>query len=194
MHRLWSKLSNVYWATTLFCVVGAFGMTLLLTPTDPGVGPMGKIAYLHVPVAINTLLACVLVFVGNVGYVWKRSGGTNWDDFAAAAAETGVLLCTLALASGSVWAHQAWGQWWVWSPLLTFSAALWALYAAYLVVRSVVPSNRREMACALYGLIAFLDVPLIYLSLKLLPDKHSSGLRSTPLMFLALLVCWSRQS
>jgi heme exporter protein C len=89
-----------------------------------------------------------------------------------------------------VWARVAWGAWWTWSPRLTFSLVLWLLYVAYLVVRpSIEPAGRRAVVSAVFGIVAFLDVPLVYLSVKLLPDIHPSSIALAPEMRRTLLVC-----
>jgi len=65
---------------------------------------------------------------------------------------------------------------------------LWLLYAVYLIVRSSVESpQRRAIVCAVYGLTAFLDVPIVYLSSKLLPDVHPSSIQLITPMKLTLL-------
>jgi heme exporter protein C len=72
-----------------------------------------------------------------------------------------------------VWGHSAWGQWWTWSPRLTFSLVLWLLYVVYLTVRASIESpQRRAVVGAVYGIVAFLDVPLVWLSTRLMPDIH----------------------
>jgi heme exporter protein C len=92
------------------------------------------------------------------------------------------------LATGMIWGHSAWGAWWTWSPRLTFSLMLWLLYAVYLIVRSSIESpQRRAIVCAVYGLTAFLDVPIVYLSSKLLPDVHPSSIQLITPMKLTLL-------
>ncbi len=159
----------------------AVGLMLFYAPVEPLTGPVQKISYLHVPVAINTFVACVVVFAANIAYIWQRS--EVWDDLAAAAAEVGVVFCTVVLLTGMIWAHETWQQWWVWSPLLTFSLGLWILYVVYMLLHGHRGgSGRREMVCAVYGVIAFLDVPLIYLSVKLLPDRHPSEVHLTSAM------------
>jgi heme exporter protein C len=46
---------------------------------------------------------------------------------------------------------------------------LWLLYVVYLVVRASIESTqRRAVASAVFGIVAFLDVPLVYLSSRLL--------------------------
>ena len=54
-----------------------------------------------------------------VTYLARRN--LPWDHGYQAAAELGWLSCGLTLATGSLWAHEAWGTWWVWDPRLTTS-------------------------------------------------------------------------
>jgi heme exporter protein C len=66
---------------------------------------------------------------------------------------------------------------------------LWSLYAGYLLLRNRIDSpQRRAIVSAVYGIVAFLDVPLLYLSAKLLPDVHPTGLGLTPAMYPTLWV------
>ncbi len=137
-------------------------------------GLVQKIFYLHLPVAINTFLACAVVFVASVGYLWHRR--QVWDDLAVAAAKVAVLLCSVVLLTGMIWARSAWGRWWTWSPRLTFSLMLWLLYVVYLVIRPSIESRqRRALVSAVYGMVAFLDVPLVYLSVRLMEDIHPTS-------------------
>ena len=50
---------------------------------------------------------------------------------------------------------------------------LWLLYVVYLMVRASIESpQRRAVIAAVYGIVAFLDVPLVWLSTRLMPDIH----------------------
>ena len=150
-------------------------------------GVVQKIFYLHLPVAINTFAACAVVFVASVGYLWRRQ--LWWDDLASAAGKVAVLGATLVLATGMIWGHVAWGAWWTWSPRLTFSLVLWLLYAVYLITRgSIESSQRRALVGAVYGVLAFLDVPLVYLSARLLPDIHPRAIELAGPMKVTLAV------
>jgi heme exporter protein C len=76
-----------------------------------------------------------------------------------------------------IWGHSAWGQWWTWSPRLTFSLVLWLLYVVYVMIRASIESpQRRALISAVYGTIAFLDVPLVWLSVRLMPDIHPTSI------------------
>lgn len=152
--------------------------------------PGNSIVFVHVPVAANSLLAALVVFVASVGYLgWRQLW---WDRLARAAAFVTVLNASILLISGSIWAKSSWGVWWLWSPRLTFSLLLWLLYALYLLLRTVIRGQERCRAvCATYGTIAFLDVPLVYLSVNLIPDVHpqssSFGPGTTALMWVSML-------
>ena len=177
---------SAYWGVT--SVVVALGLVMAaLAPVDPEMGPIQKLIYMHLPVAVNTFLASLVVFIASVGYLGGRR--PSWDHLAHAAAVVTVLNGTVLLITGMFWAKAAWGLWWVWSPRLTFSLILWLLYASYLVLRSRVNGEpKRAMVSAVYGVVAFLDVPLLYLSVKLMPDVHPTRSGLTPEMYPTLWV------
>src|SRR5262249_42279994 len=141
--------------------------------------------YLHLPVAICTFLACLVCFIASIGYLVQRK--TWWDDLAWAAGRVAVQLCAVVLITGMIWGKSAWGRWWTWSPRLTFSLVLLLLYVVYLMIRMSVESGaRRATIGAVYGIIAFLDVPLVYLSVRLMPDIHPTSISLAPEMKLTL--------
>jgi heme exporter protein C len=176
------SLYALYWLVAAATFAGALYMIFAWTPyaADRDGEPIvfQKILYFHMPVAINTFLACMVCCVGGVGYLLQRQ--TWWDDLASAAAKVAVIYCTGVLLTGMLWAHGAWNLWWTWSPRLTFSFMLWLLYVVYLLVRmSIEGAQRRAVVSAVYGLVAFLDVPLVYLSARLLPDLHPGDIGLT---------------
>lgn len=44
----------------------------------------------------------------------------------------GMLLLTVVIFSGAIWAEQAWGKWWSWDPKETWALITWLFYAVYL--------------------------------------------------------------
>jgi len=177
----------VYWLLTLGLFVACLAMLRLYTPVEATMGPIQKIFYLHLPVAINAFVAAFVVCIASIGYLWQRSPA--WDDLAAAAGKVTALLCAVVLITGSIWAKKAWNTWWTWSPRLTFSLVLFLLYAVYVMIRPAIESpQRRAVVCAVYGIAAFVDVPVVYLSVKLMKDVHPSSITLAPEMKLTLLV------
>lgn len=134
-------------------------------------GVVQKIFYLHLPLAWWGLVSFFVVFIASLAYLFKRS--VALDALAAAAAELGVLFCGLALVSGSIWARAEWGHWWIWDPKLSTTLIMWYVYAGYLVLRaSPVAAERKGLVSAVLGVVAFLDVPLVFFATKLWGGVH----------------------
>ncbi len=131
-----------------------------------------NILYVHVPNSVCALLCFVVVLVASIGYL--ATGGQSWDLVAAAAAEAGFVFATILNATGMIFSRAEWNIWWTPSPRLVTSAILWFLYAVYLILRVSLAGGQRRAArlCAVFGIIAFLDVPLVYISARFIPDIH----------------------
>lgn len=185
---------KVFYIACLLLIAGMFSAAAVMlvhyAPGEATEWPIEKILYLHIPVAIDTFAACVVAFVASLGFLWQRQ--MFWDDLAGAASKVAVLLCTIVLVTGMIWGKAAWGMWWTWSPRLTFSLVLWGLYVIYLILRSSIECpERRAVVAAIYSTIAFLDVPLVYLSSRLMPeDKHPASLELAPGMGATLTTWW----
>lgn len=136
----------------------------LSSPAETDQERAARWLYVHVPAAMNTALAFTVAAGASAVVLWRRSDRA--DRLARSAAAVGLGLCTLMLGSGMAWARTAWGHWWdPGSAKLTLSAVLWLLFVAYFLLRrGVRPGRRRRRVAAVYCLIAFLDVPLVWLS------------------------------
>jgi len=182
-----SILITLYWVVIVLAFASALALLLVYTPTEVSMGQIQKIFYLHLPVAMCTFFACFVTFIASIGYLAQRD--SRWDDLASGSASIAVTLCTVVLLTGMIWARSAWGVWWTWSPRLTFSLILWLLYVVYLMVRlSIESQQRRAVISAMYGIIAFIDVPMVYLSVRLMPDVHPTSIQLAWPMKLTLLV------
>ncbi len=186
--RRWSGVFGpAYWGVTGLLVVFGLVLVAFFTPVEAEMGAVQKIFYFHLPVAVAAFVPCFVVFAAGAVFLWQRSA---WcDDLAHAAAEVAVLFCSVVLLTGMIWAKEAWGHWWTWSPRLTLSLVLWLLYVVYVVVRPLIGSpQRRAVVCAVYGVMAFLDVPLVYFSVQLMPeDIHPGRVDLAPAMVRVLL-------
>jgi len=150
------------WATlvglTATAVVGLF-----VVPADAEQGDVQRLMYVHVPAAWLAFLSFGVVFVASVAYL--RTGRIRWDRVAVASAEIGVLFCVLTLALGSLWGRPVWGTWWTWDPRLTTTVVLLLIYVGYLSLRSVADSpSRRAHWSAVVGVVGFVDVPIVHMS------------------------------
>jgi heme exporter protein C len=134
-----------------------------------------RIIYFHIATAWVGFLAFFVTFVGGVGYL--RSQARKWDIVALASAEIGTVFMLGVLVSGSIWAKPAWGVWWVWDERLTISLVQFLVYVGYLMLRSSVSDpTRRARFGAVYGIVAFISVPINFVAIRLWRTQH-------PLMF-----------
>jgi heme exporter protein C len=125
-------------------------------------GDAARIVYFHVPMAIVAFLAFFVVFGASIAYL--RTGNERWDQLGRASAEVGVVFTTLVLITGAIWGYPIWGTWWSWDPKLTTTLILWFMYLAYLMVRSYAEPPRGPRFAAIVGIVAFVDVPIVYMS------------------------------
>jgi ABC-type transport system involved in cytochrome c biogenesis permease subunit len=55
----------------------------------------------------------------------------------------GLVLWGVMIASGSIWAHSAWGRYWAWDPIELWSLISWLLYAALFHARLALRLSQR---------------------------------------------------
>ncbi|GAB1410733.1 cytochrome c biogenesis protein CcsA [Desulfovibrionales bacterium] len=143
----------------------------LYAPEEVTMGVVQKIFYVHLPLAWWAFAAFFGVFVASALTLW--SGADIWDRWAGVLAELGVLLSGLALITGSLWGRAAWNTWWTWDPRLSTTLVMWFVYAGYLVLRAAdVGGAKGVRVRAVLGIVAFLDVPLVFLSARLWRSIH----------------------
>src|SRR5712692_6025217 len=184
-------------SAVVFLLLGAAAYgALFVAPTEKTMGTIQRIFYLHVSSAWTGLTAFFICFLANLLYVWRRE--PRWDWLAVSAAEVGLVFTTVVLVTGPIWAHPVWGIWWTWDARLTSTFVLWLLYISYLLLRTLVEEpDRRALFSALFGIFAFLDVPLVYFSIRWWRTQHpqpvilggpGSGLE--PRMRISYLLMW----
>jgi heme exporter protein C len=170
-----TKVNQALGASSLVLMLAALYMVFEYVPTEAEQGIVQRIFYFHVPCAWVAFAAFGLVAVAGVFYLWL--GGQIWDDLGYAAAETGMLFCTLVLITGSLWAKPIWGAWWTWDSRLTTTFVLWLLYGGYLMLRAMVDDSPQVARfAAVVGIVAALDVPVIIVSVKLWRTIHPAVL------------------
>lgn len=161
----WLNLGSIFGLITAVVVTIALYMALIYAPTDSVQGVSQRILYIHAPVAWIAYLAAFVVFVGSIGYLIKRT--QFWDQLARSAAELSLIFVTLALVTGSLWGRPIWGTWWTWDARLTTTLILWFIFLGYFMLRSYVAEQGRAATyAAVLGVIGFIDIPIIHMSVQ----------------------------
>lgn len=176
-------------------VAAAVGLVFALqAPVDAFQGEYSRIMHLHVPTAWLAFLAFGITALGSV--LWRLRRRRAWDRLAAASAELGVLFTGLALVTGSLWGGGVWGTYWDWAdPRMATTALMFFVYLGYLALRRASPDpDTAASRSSLLGIVAVIQVPLVYFSVNLFRGLHQGqsirpdGVTMPTEMLVAMLV------
>lgn len=127
------------------------GGAMLATKTGLPMTPQLASYWLFIHVAFANL--AFAAFVGSFGFavvylLRERSKGGLWvrrlekmpsqaaiEHSIGRFALAGFLLWGIMIVTGAIWANEAWGRYWSWDPIETWSLVVWLIYAALLHVR-----------------------------------------------------------
>lgn len=152
-------------------VIFAGYAALFIAPDEATMHEVQRIFYFHVASWTAMFTAFSAALMGNILYLRTRK--PKWDWLGVSGAEVGVTCCTIGLVTGPLWAKPVWGIWWTWDARLTTTFLLWLLYISYLLLRGLIEDpGRRATLSAVFGVFAFLDVPLVYASNRLWRTQH----------------------
>lgn len=184
------------WLLPLLFILVAAGLygAFLYAPTERVMGEVQRIFYFHVAAAMNSFLAFFVVFAAGIAYLITRK--TVWDVVGVSAVEVGVLLTVIVLTTGPIWARPVWNTWFPWGdPRVMTELILLLIFIAYLILRSTLPEGEKKYKfCAVFGIIGFLDVPIVYMSVHWFRTIHPVVIKSSevglePRMYHAWIVC-----
>jgi cytochrome c-type biogenesis protein CcsB len=86
----------------------------------------------------------------------------------------GLLLLTITILSGAIWAEEAWSSFWTWDPKEVWALITWILYAIFLHLR--LGRRKKGVFAAWYAIIAVPVVLFTFVGVNtLLPGLHSYG-------------------
>ena len=126
--------------------------------------------------------SCLIATALAGGYLLLQGGGRlqqKWagrlpapgiiDEFSYRFTGFGFMMIGIMIAAGAIWANDAWGSYWSWDPVETWSLLSWVVYGLYLHLRRM--HGWRGRKAAWYTMIAFLlllftifGIGLIYVS------------------------------
>jgi heme exporter protein C len=184
-----SKLIDI---SAAFAIAVALYFAFIFAPMEAKMGAIQKIFYFHVASAWVCFFALFITFIASIVFLKERSAASDY--IAASSAEIGLLFCTIVLVTGPLWAKPVWGAYWSWDPRLTTTLVLWFIYAGYLLLRKfIAETERKRVYSAVLGIIGFVDVPIVFFSIRWWRTMHPNvlqkgggGLHSH--MLIALLV------
>jgi heme exporter protein C len=131
-----------------------------------------RIMYVHVPGSWLAFLAFGVTALSS--FAWLVSKRMVFDRMAEASAEIGVLFTAVSLLTGMLWGYPVWGTFWDWGdPRMASTALMFFVYLGYLALRRAVSDPiARARRSAILGMIAVVQVPLVYFSVTLWRSLH----------------------
>jgi heme exporter protein C len=183
---------DIYLGLTAIVNAIAIYYALFLSPADVEMGELVRIFYFHLPPAITTYLTLLISMIA--GLLFLRTKNQKYDAISESGALLGIVYGFITLIGGAIWANATWGVYWNWDPRETTTLIAWLSYVGYFLLRmSVENPERRASTSAAYNVLAFMTVPLSYLSFILWPSLHprlgtEGGLGLTGSMVEALLL------
>lgn len=179
------------WVLLPYMVVVLY-IDFIWSPDAVQLGSTERIFYFHMGSATVTMIAYTITAIASALYLIKRR--RIYDIWAAASAEIGTAFTTMVLVTGTLWGKVAWGVWWTWDPRLTSTVILWVLFGGYLLLREWSDNpERRGVYSAILALIAFVDVPIDYMTIRWWNSIHpvvitTQGIQMAPKMIVAMFV------
>ena len=160
----------------LFIIVLTIGLTeaLVLSPEDYKQSDAVRIMYVHVPAAWITLgIFSVLALLSIGSFIFKNK---NFSLIAKSFAPSGLVLCIVALVTGSIWGKPTWGTWWVWDARITSMLLLCIFYLMYILAWNIFEKNvNKEKISSIIGIIGIINLPIIKFSVDWWSTLHQNS-------------------
>ena len=152
---------------TIATISLALVLVFFYAPLDADQGFIQKIFYVHVPVAIVTLIAYV---VGGVfAAIHLRTRDRAWDLRSYVVIHIAIIFNIVGLLTGAIWAKASWGHWWVWDePTLVSFLIVVLLFATYQPLRFAIEDPMLQARYAsVFAVVAGAFVPLNFIAVRL---------------------------
>lgn len=109
---------------------------------------------------------------GEAGFYQRLPELGVLDTYSYKFAGFGFVFWTITVIAGAIWANEAWGRYWGWDPIETWSLITWLLFGIYLHLRRFSGWRGSKAACLilvcfLFSIVALFVIPLV------LPTIHS---------------------
>jgi heme exporter protein C len=172
------NMKKIYLTLVFLVNLVALYMIFIWAPPERTLGDSYRVFFIHTPSAWVSYLAFTITFVSSVLYLKKRN--FKWDFYASSSALLGLLFCIIALITGAIWAKVAWGLYWNWDPRQTTTLILLLAYLGYVSFRMAISDKeQRARVSSVLGILAFISIPLSYLSTIIWATIHPMPLLPT---------------
>ncbi|OGD54080.1 hypothetical protein A3K80_00480 [Candidatus Bathyarchaeota archaeon RBG_13_38_9] len=172
------NMKKIYPIIIFLVNLAALYMIFLWAPPERTLGDSYRVFFIHTPSAWVSYLAFTITFLSSILYLKTRN--FKWDLYASSSALLGLLFCIITIITGAIWAKVAWGLYWNWDPRQTTTLVLMLAYLGYISFRMAIDDKeQRARVSSVLGILAFISIPLSYLSTIILATIHPMPLIPT---------------
>lgn len=135
--------------------------------------------FFHVTIWFAMIIMMTVSLIYGIKYL--NSNKIDFDIKAEQCAISGIFLGMIGIITGSIWAKNTWGAWWVNDAKLNGAAAAMLVYFAYIVLRgSIEDEYKRARISSVYGIFAFTLMLVFIMILPRLTDSLHPGNGGNP--------------
>jgi heme exporter protein C len=163
---MYGKRLRVLSLASLAALAVTLALVFFYAPLDADQGFIQKIFYVHVPIAIVTLVAYV---VGGIfAALHLRTRDRGWDLRSYVVIHIALIFNVLGLLTGAIWAKASWGHWWLWDePTLVSYLIVFLLFATYQPLRfSIEDPERQARYASVFAILGGAFVPLNFVAVR----------------------------
>ena len=151
------NILNIAWWKWL-CVILLFytyiAGFLIPVPRLPILHESIRNLFFHVTIWFSMIIMMAASLIYGIKYL--NTNNIDLDTKAEQCAYTGIFLGIIGILTGSIWAKNTWGAWWVNDAKLNGAAATMLVYLAYIVLRGSIDDDiKRARLSSVYGIFAF---------------------------------------
>ena len=173
---------------TGFVVVNYYIVFISIKPFQ-GFTVSGHPIFLMVPFAFATYICFGITLISGILYlIWRKD--QKLDLLLLSSAQVGVVLGGITIIIGMIWAKVEWGAFWDWNPRETITLVMWLVYVGLLIFRDMLEVDnheRRATISAIFGILAFVSVPLSYVIVGIIhPNPQETSYSTGAGMFLMI--------
>jgi ABC-type transport system involved in cytochrome c biogenesis permease subunit len=155
------------------------GMSALFTaiaatqaPKTGYLPPVLNTYWFELHVAISFFSYALFGIAALLGVMFLIRGTASYERLEYKTAFTGYGLFSVSMILGGVWAHLAWGTYWLWTPKELWTSLLWIYYSLYLHAR--LSPRMAGRPAAVMGVVGYGVVLFTYLGVGLLMKSSHS--------------------
>lgn len=161
----------LFFLATMVIMELAIYWAFLGAPTEKSQGDVQRIFYFHLGSIAVSFFGFFYVCYASVRFLLSKD--LKWDAKGFIAGEAGLVLSTIVLVTGPIWAKPTWGVWWAWDARLTSMLVLWFIFLFYAMLDDYVVSDLKlPRIRAVFGIIGAAMVPFVYMSTRWFETQH----------------------